>query len=293
MDKLGAVLIVLAILYWLLTYHATLVITIVATAAVITVVTLLVKWQLARDADRQQQEAARDAQRRQHEAEQASMHSTLVGLVSTSLATFEAMPTQLQSAEASLDQAEVDFDDGAFAPFWDSVEKAAMSIGRFDDGIRTITLNSKQHLQVGKTYEATPPRFPISSSSVRGMDVASTTTDRLKAVVRKAQRNFQFATIYEQRKTNKLLVAGFQNLAQAIDGMGHRITSSIDGLGDQISEMSSSLGNQISEMSSSLSNSLSEFNDQSSQRHNEALEMLDNIQRRRIPYPRNLRDGAY
>src|SRR5206468_312018 len=106
------------------------------------------------------------------------------------------------------------------------------------------------------------------------------TTDRLKAVVRKAQRNIQFATIYEQRKTNKLLVAGFQHLAQAIDGMGHRITSSINGLGDQISAMSASLGDQISEMSSSLNDSLSEFNDQSTQRHKEALEMFDNIQRR-------------
>jgi hypothetical protein len=275
LDKIGLLLIVLAIAYWLLNYHLAQTVIVAVTIGVIWGVIWLVIYQYKRH-------EAREATRRQHEAEQGSMHSQLVTLTSTSLTTFEAMPTQLLSAEGALDRAETDFADGAFAPFWDSVENAATCIGRFDDGIRTITLSAKQHLEVTKTYEARPPQFPISSSSVRGMVVANTTTDRMRAIVRKAQCNFQFATIYEQRKTNKLLVAGFQNLAQVIDGLGDRITSSIDGL-----------GNQISEMSSSLSHSLSELNDQSSERHKDALEILDNIQRRRVPYPRKFGDGAY
>lgn len=116
--------------------------------------------------------------------------------------------------------------------------------------------------------------------------------------------------IYEQRKTNQLLVAGVTNLAQALDGMGYRIASSIDGLGGQISAMSSvmqeslsALGEQIQTGSQQLVESLDALHTTTKQsaadtrgikeRHDRALEMLDNIQRRRIPYPRKPFDAAY
>ena len=57
--------------------------------------------------------------------------------------------------------------------------------------------------------------------------VATATAERMQAIVRKAQRNFQFATIYEQRKTNQILVAGFTTLAQALNQMTGQITASI------------------------------------------------------------------
>ena len=38
---------------------------------------------------------------------------------------------------------------------------------------------------------------------------ANDTTARLQRIRRKAQRNFQFATIYEQRKTREILIAGY------------------------------------------------------------------------------------
>jgi methyl-accepting chemotaxis protein len=63
----------------------------------------------------------------------------------------------------------------------------------------------------------------------------------MKAMVRKAQCDFQFAIIYEQRKTNKILIAGFTNLAQALEGMGDRISASIDSLSGLVSDLSESL----------------------------------------------------
>jgi hypothetical protein len=130
-------------------------------------------------------------------------------------------------------------------------------------------------------------------------------------IVRKAQSDFQFATIYEQRKTNQLLVAGFTNLAQALDGMGQRIASSIDDLGDRITTMANAvdgmkdalvdsigqLGEAIEEQSSqqteALNSAIRQVSTDQIERQNKALEMLDNIQRRRKIYPKRFGDEAY
>jgi hypothetical protein len=57
----------------------------------------------------------------------------------------------------------------------------------------------------------------------------------LRSIVRVAQKNFQFATIYEQRKTNQLLIGGFSTLAQAINDLGSRLESSLDELTSSVS----------------------------------------------------------
>jgi len=141
------------------------------------------------------------------------------------------MPGQLVEGEEALNQAEADFAEGAFAPFWDSIEKVAGSLGRFDEAVRQISSDSIQYSTLAKTFEGKPPKFPVARQSASKLTVGTATAERMKAIVRKAQRNFQFATIYEHRKTNKILVAGFTNLAQALDQMTSRITSSIDDLG--------------------------------------------------------------
>jgi hypothetical protein len=247
---------------------------------------------IAREAAKKREaEAAAKAaeEQRQREAErerQRQYFTSLVDLGCRSFALFEAMPTHLMTTEELLDQAESDFEEGALAPFWDSVERAAMLLGRFDDSVRTITTNAERHTDVAKKYEGTPPPFPIMLDSVTGMAAANTTTDRMKAIVRKAQRNFQFATIFEQRKTNQLLVAGFTNLAQALDGMGRRIESSIDDLGDRISEMSSTLDGSLQKLGSTLDDTHATLQKDAAdraERQKQALTMLDNIQRRRKP----------
>jgi hypothetical protein len=60
----------------------------------------------------------------------------------------------------------------------------------------------------------------------------------MKSIVRKTQSNFQFATIYEQRKTNQILVAGFTNLAQALEYMTQRISGSIGDLANSVDAVS-------------------------------------------------------
>lgn len=228
---------------------------------------------------------------------QESYYRQIVSVSVDSLNLFEAMPAHLLSAEELLDEAERDFREGVFAPFWDSIEKTMVRLGNFYDSVQKITMNSKTHTGLVKMYEADSPRFPIAMESVRAMATANTTADRVRAIVRKAQSNPHFAMIYEQRRTNQHLenlVAGFSNLAQALDGMGQRISSSIDGLGNQISEMSSTLDSSLTairerlqtanqELSKGVDIQKKEAADQAV-RYERALSMLNNIQKRRKPH---------
>jgi hypothetical protein len=245
---------------------------------------------------RAEQERRRQAEERER-LEQNNIQSSLVHTAEASLNLFESMPARLLTSEQFLDQAERDFNEGAFSPFWSSIEKAMAQLGAFDDGVRVITTNFNSFGELTKRYKATSPRFPIAIDSVRNMAAANTTVERLNTIVRKAQRNFQFATIYEQRKTNQLLTAGFTTLAQALDGMGQRIASSIDDLGSQISEMSDTMesslgaiGEQLQATNESLTESIDALHSttkaaasESKVRADRQWEALDNIQRHRKP----------
>ena len=238
-------------------------------------------------------EAEEVARLQRHRAKQQWYYIEMVGLGDNSIALFESMPEYLKSAEEYLDQAEFDFSDGAFAPFWDSIEKAAKTLGRFDKGVQEIQENSSRYTDLIRNYEDVPPQFPLARKSVEKLSVGTATAERMIAIVRTAQRNFQFATIYEQRKTNQILVAGFTNLAQALDRMTWQITDSIDNLAGSVDSMASTLHESMNAIHSRLG----DMAKSNAQRHDEvmkiesdwvaaanrALEMLDNIQHHRRP----------
>ena len=263
----------------------------------------------ADEAKRQADEVARvelemirqkEEQERQQEF-QRGYHKKMIVLGEESISFFEGLPKYLESAEKYLDQAEVNFSYGAFAPFWDSIEKATKMLGHFDENIQRIKSNSSIYTTLIGKYEDTPPQFPLTRQSVTKLDVGTETAKRMNVIVWTAQRNFQFATIYEQRKTNQILVAGFANLAVALSQMTGKITKSIDDLAGSIDVMTWTLDESLSAIHSQVGNVVDiveKASQQTSQQHDELMEktsegakreekvlkMLDNIQRGRRPY---------
>lgn len=239
------------------------------------------KANAAEEARRQAAEAAEEARRQRHKEEQEGYRNELTALGERSLVLFESMPDHLGSAEDYLTQAEVEFADGAFAPFWDCIENGAKMLGRFDESVRHIKDSACRYTQLVKQYEDAPPMFPLAHHTVTRLSVGTATAERMQAIVRRAQRDFQFATIYEQRKTNQILVAGFTNLAHALQHMTRQIAASIDALADSVDVMGSTLDASIGAMANEASKAASD----AAAREERALEMLDNIQRGRRPSP--------
>lgn len=237
--------------------------------------------------------AKREANAQQHRVQQAEYKEEIGQLSEQALVLFERAPTHLTAAEDQLDQAERDYAEGVFAPFWDSIERAANSLGRFDGEVRAINDASSRFTALVKVYEATVPHFPLSSNSVGKLAAGTGTAERMKGIVRRAQRDFHFSTIYEQRKTNQILVAGFTNLAQALDQMTWRITSSINDLSSAVQTMGTTLNESIravdsrlgdiQQMSAQRYDNVVSHERERSQREEKVIAMLDNIQRSRKP----------
>jgi hypothetical protein len=237
--------------------------------------------------------AEKMARLRRHREEQQAYRDEIAALGDQSVGLFESLPKLLISAEESLDKAEGDFADHAFAPFWDCIENAATRLGHFDESVHHIKNNSARYVELLGKYEDVPPQFPLARQSVAKLSVAMATANRMKAIVRTAQRDFQFATIYEQRKTNQILVAGFTNLAQALDRMTTQISTSIEELAGSVDVMTSTLNESIQSMHSRIGEigehsslhhvELMKESSQAAAREKKALEMLDNIQRGRRP----------
>jgi uncharacterized protein YfcZ (UPF0381/DUF406 family)/exonuclease VII small subunit len=272
--------------------------------------TLNIDYQQIAARQEEARRARENAERQRSLAEQERYRLEINELNDKSIHAFEAAVQTLEAAEQHLDQAEKDFDERAFAPFWNSVERAAAALGSFHENVSLIKANSAKYVQLAKNCRDSIESFAVSIGSPLKLKLATATSDRLNDIVRQAQRNFEFSMIYEQRKTNQVLLAGFKSLAQALEEMTWRITSSVDELATSVYDMTTTLSNSMHETSNSMheiSNSMHEIQGHMAKsidhtarlasaaeiqlreaparaaREQKALEMLDNIQRRRYP----------
>jgi hypothetical protein len=302
MGWIYLIIVIAVIVYAIQNWQITL--TIIVIGAVIYAISKVMKNNAEHRRRREAEEARRRAEEelrlRQYREQQESSLRQLIALCDNSLSLFEAGPNYLVEAERQLDRAGVDFAESAFAPFWDAIETAAVNLGRFNQGVQNINSNLAQYSQVAKQYAGTPPTFPLAPGSVKKLGVGNSTADRMKTVVRTAQRNFQFATIYEQRKTNQILVAGFRSLADALNEMSYRIASSIGDLANSVGGLATSVDAMHATVDSSsraIHSQIGRVIDVHAEHHDEILqdsgrrakreekviEMLDNIQRGRKP----------
>jgi hypothetical protein len=179
----------------------------------------------------------REAERRQAAERQQDYAGRLVRNCKESLDDLELLPGHLMAAEKSLDQAEARFREGAFAPFWDSIEQAVQALGGFDTRVQSITSRLSTYDTLVKQYEGQPPQFPIDRDGVANLAVSAKTAERLRSIVYKAQCNSESAAIYEQRKNRPISIAGFATLANALALMSSQLQSSISQLASSVGQM--------------------------------------------------------
>jgi hypothetical protein len=119
----------------------------------------------------------------------------------------------------------------------------------------------------GRTH--TFPSFPATSSNLP--DPAPVLND-LRRVVRMGQTNFQFANIWEHRRTREVMIAGFHTLGEAVNNLGSVVENSLGSLQQSISSDMARLAQEQIKTRDSLDRRMMEQN-----------RMLDNIQHRRQP----------
>ena len=112
------------------------------------------------------------------------------------------------------------------------------------------------------------PQVPLMVKTFDGSRVVIDSIARLETLVEIAQRDFEFASIYEQRRTNKLLIAGFTDLRDALTSHSRKMQQSLQGLHEQLC---------------AFQTQVSDADQNRTLRDERTLEMLDNIQRGRRP----------
>ena len=237
----------------------------------------MVKRHRARVAAAAEARAQKEALWLRRVAHQKRVRERLLRLNEESLSLIESMPEWVESAERHLDQAELDFAEGAYAPFWSSVERAALSLAGFGESVQKLESNSGEYVDLLAQYRGHAPAFAVSVCATTRMKLATATSHRMHGLVRRAQRDFQFSVIYEHRKTNQILIAGFRDLAEAIEEMASRLSASIDGLTASFDKMTSKLDASLERLTGSTGGA------GESVREQKVLEVLERIEQKRYP----------
>ncbi|MCB0653944.1 MAG: hypothetical protein KDC85_21885 [Saprospiraceae bacterium] len=139
----------------------------------------------------------------------------------------QILPYFEASAKKSIEFAKVDFVDNALSPFWDRIEESSNFLGCYKDAVEQLIINGEIY---SKILEEKKHNFPLPFPIETNISISSSILDDYNFVIRKAQTKFEFANIWEHRKTQKILIAGFSNLEQAIHRMKDEILSAISNL---------------------------------------------------------------
>jgi hypothetical protein len=221
------------------------------------------------------------------QAARQALVTRLEALVSGSTKMASKLPVVIREAEAALDAAEREFEEGAFAPFWDCVEKATERLATFQFVVQDITRIAKEYREESAALGSETVPFAIG---LKRLPDATPCARRMQAIVRAAQKTFQFATIYEQRRTNQVLVTGFSTLANALQDLGDRLEYSTATLDATLRSATSDVMSTQRETAEELAGEIRSFQDQTAghalrtrEHESREEEMLDNIQRRRKP----------
>jgi hypothetical protein len=147
------------------------------------------------------------------------------------------LPAALAAANGWLRKAETEFQERAFGPFWDAIERAAGNLEVFRKGVTTVNQNADTFY---KTLEKRQHSFPRFGTRPETLPDPKPVLEDLQQLVRRGQTDFQCANLWEQRRTREGLIAGFRTLEDGISHLGHAISNSL-------SDFQSTLSSQLAE----------------------------------------------
>lgn len=246
--------------------------------------------QLQRRAAEEKERERRQAEKRAQQAKVAAdaeakkrdhdyVVSTLTSTHDNAIQLKQSIPALLQSTDAHLRRAEQEFQRSAYSPFWESIEGATLSLAEIADNLRQFNGLIQQHKtladKLASEHRTDAPPFPVRLSDIYVAENGQQLSQRMDMQVAGAQTDFHFATIYEQRRTSAIMIAGFKTLGSAISGMTDRITSQLIDVVQSVDAVGRATDSVVTSIESSSRDA--------TVRSEDAIRMLDNIQRRRLP----------
>jgi hypothetical protein len=237
----------------------------------------------------------------------------LEGLARRATEISKELPRHLDSANSSISLAEREFTDGMLDPFWDAVEFATRDLAEYHSGLSELSACLRTIRELKSQCKADGSRVTTFSIVTSEFSNATPIAARLAAVVRRSQRHHDFTSIFHVRRTNAILIKGFTTFGQALSEMGARISAAINDVNASVSSLENAVQLVGSEVTSAINDSTTSHrnastevensferltsvvqveSDRSARSSEKIVDMLDNIQRDRMPADLDYKPGT-
>jgi hypothetical protein len=144
--------------------------------------------------------------------------------LSQSLDIAEQLPELLANTSEFLAQARQEYAENAFDPYWDAIEEAAISLGQYYDDVQELSRHAQFYYSSLKGENHTFPQFPIKPDDLPN---PIPFVEELRQTLRLGQTNHDFTDVWHYRQTRQVLIAGFNNLTDAVSGLQRTLRESI------------------------------------------------------------------
>ena len=178
-----------------------------------------------------------------------------------------------------LEKVKTDLMERAFAPFWDNICGAAAELGRMEARARSMARCHKEYIELGAEYsiicqdgDIVPDPFEKGLLNPLGdRQTIADLTAAFRVIVRTAQKDFEFASIYEHYRTREVLVEGFGSLADAIDCLSEGIGRGFRELQICFEEQQEATRQAIFDAAEEIIDAAEEREERAEKRHGEML----------------------
>ncbi|MDG5493249.1 hypothetical protein [Psychroserpens sp. SPM9] len=152
----------------------------------------------------------------------------------------KGLAIQLDSISSTLERIKFEFNENALIPFWDEIEIFVKRMNSYKETLNSLEKNRKLYYQI---IHSTENNFPKEFPSKLNKERPEKLINDFKFIQREAFKKFEFANLWEQRKTQKVLAFGFSNLQSAINNMSHSIESAIYNLNNNVISLNKNVVN--------------------------------------------------
>lgn len=185
--------------------------------------------------------------------------------------TFQRLPKIIASVRFHRNESVKHFKAGAFSPFWSEIERAFSDLGTYRETVILIETMACKHTDALREYsnkhrkDPSPAPFPIDLSAAAATSIGQQATADLQKIVYRAQQEPVFAQIWEQRRTTKVLINGFANLENAVDGLRYGLEDCTSRLQAAIETNAGQISRSLSSSTNRVNSTLNELSDSNSQ----------------------------
>ena len=146
------------------------------------------------------------------------------------------LPVCMIKTEEYLAKAIQNFNESAYSPFWLNIENCLVELCAFTQYTNEVLESWREYEKCNRQLRLqNPVRFPVLMQNGENVGLCRKTAQKLSETTRMAQKEFKFAIIAENKRTNAIWEEGLLPLNDAIDMLEKRTTTAIAELTQMVS----------------------------------------------------------